>query len=166
MLQVSNNDFKRQDSSPGREFAAGNFPVHSEWVSGGQRKLFMMVDKKEGESSPTASGQSSVVSQWENRSVVSEDNNDSIQRMKSLLDDTDRLIQKHLEDRELVANSQHIENQVSELYVSIRTSGGKEVVMVWRTSVVLSQSCSPCIFYLFSLCGHLIKVLLISGQLP
>ena len=77
--------------------------------------MFMMVDKKEGESSPTASGQSSVVSQWENRSVVSEDNNDSIQRMKSLLDDTDRLIQKHLEDRELVANSQHIENQVSQL---------------------------------------------------
>merc|ERR1712029_1038992 len=74
------------------------FQVHSEWPSGGQRKLLMMLDSEtvkqdgngEGGSSPTTSGKSSVISQWENRSVVSAEDADSIHRINGLVLEQDQ----------------------------------------------------------------------------
>ena len=66
-----------------QRLAQNPFQVHSEWASGGQRKLFMLLDSggdkvvsglEGSDSSPNeaCSGKRSVISQWENRSVVSE----------------------------------------------------------------------------------------------
>merc|ERR1712029_574505 len=93
--------FARQDSDEARmakQLSANPFQVHSEWPSGGQRKLLMMLDSEtvkqdgngEGGSSPTTSGKSSVISQWENRSVVSAENADSIHRINGLVLEQDQ----------------------------------------------------------------------------
>jgi len=70
-------DYARQKGESGRseakKISPEAFRVHSEWASGDQRKLFMIFDNhKSGEGEPT-SAQSSVISNWENRSVVSTD---------------------------------------------------------------------------------------------